>query len=306
MDDTIVEGLTRATQKAALHAEAWIGKGDRKAADGAAVEGMRKALNQIAFEGTVVIGEGERDKAPMLFLGEKVGTGGPSIDLAVDPLEGTNMAANNDYNSIAVLAASPKGTLLKAPDVYMDKIAVGPGVGDRVSLEKSVEENLDIVSSVLEKPLEDLVVIIMDRERNRDLIERVRKKGCRIKLIMDGDIYGAIATCLGEADMLMGIGAAPEGIIAASAVKSLGGYIEGKLWFKDEEMRAKAREMNAPEGLLRMDDMVKGDDSVFVATGVTEGFLIKGVRKVGNGKEGQTIIIRKGGKEIMDFKENLE
>lgn len=294
MDEGVIQSLVRSTQDAAIGAEAWIGRGDRKAADEAAVKGMRAAMNAIPFEGTVVIGEGERDKAPMLFIGEKVGTGGPALDLAVDPLEGTNMAAVNDYNAISILAASPKGTLLHAPDCYMDKVAVGPEVGRVVSLEKSVEENMKAVASALNKPVEEVRVVVLERDRNKEAIASLRALGCRIRLIRDGDVYGGISTCLGEADLLLGIGAAPEGVMTASAIKNLGGYFEGKLWFKDEKDRERAKGMGAPEHALTMDELVKGDDSVFIATGVTEGFLLDGVRRKGKKREVHSLIIRKG------------
>lgn len=296
MDHKIIHGLLNATEQAAVACHAWIGKGDGKAADGAAVNAMRAAMNSIDFEGTIVIGEGERDEAPMLYIGEKVGKGGEKVDIAVDPLEGTNLAAADDHNSISVLVVSPKGTLLNAPDTYMEKIAIGPAVGRRVSLKKTVQANLDEVADALEKPLNEIKVVMLERDRHKEMIETIRKLGCKIKLIRDGDVYGAVSTCLGGADILLGTGAAPEGVLAASAVKSLGGYMEGRLKIRDEGERKRALEygIRDTEKIMSMDDMVKGDESVFIATGVTEGSLVSGVRKRKDSMEVSSVIIQKG------------
>ncbi|MBI4014367.1 MAG: class II fructose-bisphosphatase [Candidatus Aenigmarchaeota archaeon] len=297
MDDRVISGLLRATENAAIAASEWVGRGDKKAADAAAVVAMREAMNDIAFEGTVVIGEGERDEAPMLFIGERLGKGGPAVDIAVDPLEGTNLTARGDYNSITVLAVSPHGTLLHAPDTYMEKIAVGPKVGRSVSLSKSVAENINAAAKALGKPVDDIVVTVLDRERHAQLIDEIRKAGARVKLITDGDIYGAISACTGGCDILMGTGAAPEGVIAASAVKSMGGYMEGMLKFRNEEERERAAKYGLKDAgkKMTMDDMVKSDESAFIATGVTQGVMLDGVK----GKETHSVIIDKSGTRFI-------
>lgn len=297
MDDYVISGLLRATEDAAIAASEWTGKGDKKAADAAAVKAMREAMNAIAFEGTVVIGEGERDEAPMLFIGERLGKGGPEVDIAVDPLEGTNLTARGDCNSITVLAVSPRNTLLHAPDTYMEKIAVGPGIGRNVSLSKSVAENVNAAAKALGKPVDDIVVTVLDRDRHAVLVEEIRKAGARVKLITDGDIYGAISTCTGGCDILMGTGAAPEGVIAASAIKSMGGYMEGMLKFRNEEERERAAKYGLKDAdkKMTMDDMVKGDESVFIATGVTQGSMLDGVK----GKETHSVIINKHGTRFI-------
>ncbi len=282
MDRNLALEFVRVTEAAAISAAKWVGKGESDAADQAAVTAMRDRLKAIDFDGTVVIGEGERDKAPMLFIGEKVGNGkGFKADIAVDPLEGTGVTAKGLENALSALAAAPKGHLLNAPDTYMDKIAVGPAVGNAVSLEKSVGENLKIVAKKLGKEVSELTVVILDRERHKELIEEVRKAGARIRLIGDGDVSGAIATALPDAkvDVLMGSGGAPEGVLAASAMKCLGGYIEGRLKFRNEGERKRAMGygLKDPEKVLTLDDLAKGEDSMFVATGVTDGTFLKGV-----------------------------
>jgi fructose-1,6-bisphosphatase II len=301
MNDAIVQGLLRATETAALAAADWIGKGDNKAADAAAVEAMREVMNTIEFDATIVIGEGERDEAPMLFIGEKLGKGGEKVDIAVDPLEGTNLTARADYNSITVLVVSPEGTLLHAPDTYMDKIAVGPNVGRTVSLTKSTEENLKVVAEALNKNIEDVLVVLLDRDRHDTLIKEIRNAGARVKLISDGDIYGAISTCTGEADVLMGTGAAPEGVLAASAIKSIGGYMEGRLSFRNDEEKERAIKygIEDTEKIFTIDDLVKRDESVFIASGVTEGFMLKGVTK-GEKTKIHSVIIRKGSTQYVE------
>lgn len=297
MDESVILGLLRATEDAAIAASQWIGKGDRKAADAAAVTAMREAMNSMAFKGTIVIGEGERDEAPMLFIGEQLGKGGPEVDIAVDPLEGTNLTARGDYNSITVLAVSPRGTLLHAPDTYMEKIAVGPKVGKSVSLSKSVEENISVVAKALDKDVSDVTVTVLDRERHAQLICEIRKTDARVRLITDGDIYGAISACMGDCDILMGTGAAPEGVIAASAIKAMGGYMEGALKFRNDEERQRAVKygLSDAEKVMTMDDMVNGDEATFIATGVTKGSMLDGVK----GKETHSVIIDKRGTRFI-------
>ncbi|MBI3588341.1 class II fructose-bisphosphatase [Candidatus Micrarchaeota archaeon] len=282
MDRNFALEFVRVTEAAAIASSKWVGKGDSKAADQAAVTAMRERLGAVDVDGSIVIGEGERDEAPMLYIGEKVGSGqGVKVDIAVDPLEGTGVTARGGENALCVLAAAPSGSLLHAPDTYMEKIAVGPLVGSKVSLRNSVEKNLQIVAKALDKPLDELTVVILDRERHKKLIDEVRKCGSRIRLIGDGDVSGAIATALpnDEADVLLGSGGAPEGVLAAAAMKCLGGYIEGRLAFRNDGERRRAVEygMADPDKILPLDDLAKGDDVMFVATGVTDGTFLKGV-----------------------------
>ena len=282
LDRNLALEFVRVTEAAAIEASKWAGKGDSNSADQAAVTAFRDRINTIDIDGTIVIGEGERDEAPMLFIGEKVGNrNGPKVDIAVDPLEGTDVTARGGENALAVMAAAPEGSLLHAPDTYMEKIAVGPAVGSKISLENSVEDNLRIVAEFNEKKVEELTVVILDRERHKKLIGEVRATGARIKLIGDGDVSGAIATSMPGAgvDVLLGSGGAPEGVLAAVALKCLGGYIEGKLAFRNEEERKRAKNygMKNPDKVLKLEDLVKGDRAVFVATGVTNGTMLKGV-----------------------------
>ncbi len=284
MYEELKHHFLKVTQSAAIASYAWIGKDDRHAADGAATDAMRKAFNDINFDGTVVIGEGERDEAPMLYIGEKLGTGsGPKLDIAVDPLEGTNLCATNKPNAVCVFAAAPKGSLLHAPDVYMEKIAVGPKVGNAVSLSRSVEENLEIIAQKTNKKISEIRVVVLDRPRHEDIISRVRAKGARLKLITDGDVFGAVTTSFPQCDvdLLLGTGAAPEGVLAATALKTVGGYLEGRLHFKDDSQRERAKKMGIADfdRIYAMGDLVKSDDLLFIATGVTSGDLLNGVVK---------------------------
>ncbi len=274
----------KVTQAAAIASYSWVGKNDRHAADDAATKAMREKFNQIDFAGKVVIGEGERDEAPMLYIGELLGTGkGEKVDIAVDPLEGTNLAAENKPGAICVLAAAPSGALFHAPDTYMEKIAVGPKIGNVVSLSKSVEENLEMISKKTGKPMGQITVIVLERPRNQDIITRIKAKGANIRLISDGDVFGAVMTAFDHAnvDMLLGIGAAPEGVLAATALKCAGGYFEGRLKFRNEDEKQRALKMGIAQKdfdkIYTMDELVKGKDAIFVATGVTDGDLLKGV-----------------------------
>lgn len=284
MNLQLESAFLRVTESAAIACYDWIGKNDRHAADDAATTAMRKAFNNIDFDGTVVIGEGERDAAPMLFIGEELGTGnGEAIDIAVDPLDGTNLAATASPGAVCVLAAGPKGSLLHAPDMYMEKIAVGPKIGNTVSLSKSVEENLDVISKKTAKPINQITVVVLDRPRHQDIISRVNAKGAKIKLIKEGDVFGAIITAFEQcnADMLLGIGAAPEGVLAATALKIVGGYFEGRLKPKNDEELERAHKMGISniDKIYKIDELVNSNDLVFVATGVTNGDLLKGVKK---------------------------
>ena len=303
MDRNLAMEFVRATEAAAMSSARWMGKGKKDEADDAAVEAMRKVFKVIDVRGKVVIGEGERDEAPMLYIGEKVGSGkGLKVDIAVDPLEGTDITARGGNNAMAVLAAAPSGTLLHAPDTYMDKIAVGPKAVGAIDLDASVDENLHAVANKLEKEVDELTVIILDRDRHIELIKEVRKCGCRIQLIRDGDIAGGMAPAIEESgvDILLGIGAAPEGVIAAAALKSLGGEIQGRLKFRNDEEKERAKKMGIKdlERKYTTNDLVKGDEAMFAATGVTNGTLLKGVRFTSDGAVTHSIVMRSKTKTV--------
>lgn len=287
--------FVKVTEAAALAASRWMGKGERDLADGAAVERMREVLNGMEIRGRIVIGEGERDEAPMLYIGEEVGKGGPEVDIAVDPVEGTNLVANGLPNSIAVLAVAEKGGLLNAPDTYMKKLAVGPKAAPYIHIDASVKENLQVVANALERPIDDVTVIILDRPRHKQLIEDVRSAGAKIKLISDGDVDACIATAVDGTGVhvAMGTGGAPEGVLAAAALKCLGGGFMGRLEPRNDDEIKRAKEMGFDDvtKVLQMDDLVKTADVSFVATGITDGDLCKGVRFFGNGARTHSIIM---------------
>jgi len=287
MECSRIMEMVNVTEAAALAAGRWMGKGDKMAADDAAVGAMRSAFNDIDIAGTVVIGEGERDEAPMLYIGEKVGRGGQPIDIAVDPLEGTNLTAYGQSNSLAVLAFGPSGTLLHAPDTYMNKVAVGPDAADVVHVDASPTENLRNVAKALKRSVEDIVVCILDRDRHVDLIREVREAGARIRLISDGDVFGAVATAIEGTGihLYLGIGAAPEGVLAATAMRCIGGCFMGRFAWRSDEERARAVEMGTPciDDVLTMDTLVNTDEAAFIATGVTDGELLRGVRYFSQG-----------------------
>jgi fructose-1,6-bisphosphatase class II len=272
------------------------------AADDAAVEGMRKAFNEVDIDGTIVIGEGERDEAPMLYIGEKVGRGGEGIDIAVDPLEGTNLTADGQSNSLAVLSFAPKGTLLHAPDTYMQKIAVGPEAYSAVHIDASPTENIKNVAKALKRDVEDIVVCILERERHTDLIREVRAAGARIRLITDGDVFGAVATAIEGTGihLYLGIGAAPEGVLACTAMKCIGGCFMGRFMWRSEEEKARAIEMGTPhiDGILTMDTLVNTDEAAFIATGVTDGELLRGVKYFGSGARTNSIAMDAASKTV--------
>ncbi|QKX02969.1 class II fructose-bisphosphatase [Wolbachia endosymbiont of Litomosoides sigmodontis] len=274
--------LVKVTEAAALAAYKLVGLGDEKKADQVAVDAMRTVLNSMEINGTIVIGEGERDKAPMLYIEEKVGTGnGPEIDIAVDPLEGTTICANYKQGAMSVLAVTKKGNFLYMPDVYMEKIAVGKNLPTGiVSLKNSVEENLNNLAKAKKCKVNDLTVTILKRERHNKLIARIRKLGAKVKLIDDGDITAVISLINGSHDIYIGIGGAPEGVLAATALSSIGGQMEGRLILDTDQSKEKAtRNLNIydPEKIYSVKDMVKGE-SVFIATGVTNGELVNGVK----------------------------
>jgi fructose-1,6-bisphosphatase II / sedoheptulose-1,7-bisphosphatase len=287
----------RVTEAAALSASKLVGHGDEKAADQAAVDAMRKALNSLNIDGTVVIGEGERDEAPMLYIGEKVGSGdGPKIDIALDPLEGTTITAKGGQNALAVIAMAESGNFLNAPDVYMDKLAVGPGLPEGVvDLDLSPEENLKRVAAAKNAVIADLLVCILDRPRHADLIAKVRAAGARIMLISDGDVSGVIATAQPDSgvDVYMGSGGAPEGVLAAAALRCIGGQMQGRLLFRNDDERGRAakwgiKDLNRKYGLL---DLAKGN-VMFAATGVTTGAMLKGVRRFHGGAITHSMVMR--------------
>ncbi len=283
LDRVLVLELVRVTEAAAIAASKWVGKGDKNAADQAAVEALRAALNKLEIDGTIVIGEGERDEAPMLYIGEKVGLGeGPEIDIALDPLEGTTITANGGANALAVVALAEKGNLLNAPDVYMDKIGVGGGLPPGIiDLDKSPSDNVKAVAKARGKAVEDMMVCVLERPRHDYIINDLRKLGCKIKLIPDGDVAGVIATADRETgvDLYMGTGGAPEGVLAAAALRCIGGQFEGRLVFRNDDEKARARKWGI-EDLDRkynLEELASGD-VIFAATGVTDGSLLKGVR----------------------------
>ena len=287
MRTTRIVEMLEVTETAALAAGRWMGKGDKHAADDAAVEGMRSAFNNVDISGTVVIGEGERDEAPMLYIGEEVGRGGEEIDIAVDPLEGTNLTAAGQSNSLAVLAFAPKGTLLHAPDTYMQKVAVGPEAAHVVHIDASPTENIQNVAKALKRDVEDLVVCILERDRHIDLIREVRQAGARIRLISDGDVFGAVATAIEGTGihLYLGTGAAPEGVLACAAMKCIGGCFMGRFAWRSPEEKARAIEMGTPhiDGVLEMDTLVNTDAAAFLASGVTDGEMLRGVKYFGKG-----------------------
>ncbi|TMM48098.1 class II fructose-bisphosphatase [Qipengyuania marisflavi] len=285
LDRILVLELVRVTEAAAVAASKLIGRGDEKAADAAAVEAMREAFDELYMDGTVVIGEGERDEAPMLYIGEKVGGApgkGPRIDIALDPLEGTTITAKAGPNALAVLAAAEEGGLLNAPDVYMDKLAVGPGYPDGViDLAKTPTENVQAVAAAKGVAPADIIVCVLDRPRHGDLIAELRGLGCGVVLIGDGDVAGVIAVTDEDTtiDMYMGQGGAPEGVLAAAALRCVGGQFNGRLIFRNDDEKARARKWGIDDldRIYTRDDLVKGD-CIFAATGVTSGSLLDGVK----------------------------
>ncbi|MDZ4654613.1 MAG: class II fructose-bisphosphatase [Coriobacteriia bacterium] len=293
MRNTRIVEMLEVTEAAALAAARWMGKGDKYSADKAAVEAMRAAFDIIDIDGEIVIGEGERDEAPMLYIGEKVGAGGEKIDIAVDPLEGTNLTAYGQPNSLAVLAFGPKGTLLNAPDTYMWKVAAGPAAGGAVHIDATPTENVRNVAKALNRPVEDIVVCILERERHEELIAEVRTTGARIRLISDGDVFGAVATAIEGTGihLYMGAGGAPEGVLAAVAMKCIGGTFMGRFAFRSDEERARAEQMAKCDidGVLSMDCLVNTDEAAFIATGVTDGELLRGVKYFGQGARTHSI-----------------
>jgi fructose-1,6-bisphosphatase II len=298
MDKNLALEFVRVTEAAALASARWMGKGDANAADDAAVQAMRTVFKAVDIDGTIVIGEGERDEAPMLYIGEKVGKGNSKmkVDIALDPLECTNSVAYGRQNAISVLAAAEKGNILHAPDTYMEKIAVGPQAADAIDLCDSVEQNLKRIAKAKNYDINDLTVVILERERHKDLISRVRKVGARIQLILDGDVSAAMATALPGTgvDVLLGIGGAPEGVLAAAALRCLGGAIQGRLVPRNKEEEARCRKMGIKniKKVFKTEEMAKGNNIMLAATGVTDGDMLKGVRYTGTGAYTHSIVMR--------------
>ena len=296
MDRSLVMEFARVTEAAAINCAHWIGKGQKNEADGAAVEAMRKMFDTVAISGTVVIGEGEMDEAPMLYIGEKVGKGGVEVDIAVDPLEGTNLTAKNMNGAIAVMAIAKKGGLLHAPDMYMDKIVVGPKAKGAIDINLPPEENMKNVAIALGKDVSELNIVLLERERHQYIVDAARKLGARCKFISDGDVSPVIATSFGTEgiDMMMGKGGAPEGVIAAAAIKCMGGDMQGRLVPETEEETRRVHEMgiNDVNKVLTLDDLVSTDEVCFIATGVTKGDMLNGVRFTDKYAITHTVVMR--------------
>ena len=296
MDRNLALEFVRVTEAAALSCARYMGRGDEKLADHSAVEAMRLALNSISFKGTVVIGEGERDEAPMLYIGEKVGTGtGPALDLALDPLEGTTICAHGGTNALSVIAIAEEGQFLHAPDIYMDKIAVGADAAGVIDLDNTPTDNLHNIANVKNCDVNDLTVVILDRPRHEDLIAEVRRAGARIWLIGDGDVSAAIATCKENSgvDVLMGIGGSPEGVIAAAALRCVGGDFKGRLVYRNEADRERSTRMGIEdlEKIYNIEELASGQ-VMFSATGVTQGTFLKGVQFMSDGAKTHSVVMR--------------
>ncbi len=288
--------FVRVTEEGAIAAARTMGQGSSDGSDDAAVKAMRAALQEIVMDGTVVIGEGERDEAPMLYIGEQLGSnGGPAVDIAVDPLEGTNLVARGLNNAIAVIAASERGGLLHAPDIYMEKLIVGPPAAGKVNLDFPVLANLQIIAEALQRRVQDLTVVILDRDRHKELIEEVRGAGARIRLIADGDVTAAVACAISGTGVhaVMGIGGAPEGVLAAAALRCLGGGMVGRFWYRNDEERERVRSMGIadPDRVFNIEELASGEQIVFVATAVTDGDMLRGVRFFGGGVRTHTLVM---------------
>lgn len=297
MERSLTMELVRVTEAAALSSARWVGKGNKNDADDAATSAMRTVFDTIPMQGKVVIGEGEMDEAPMLYIGEELGTGdGPEVDIAVDPLEGTNIVARGSWNALSVVAISDGGNLLHAPDMYMNKIAVGPEAVGKIDINDTVAENINNVAKAKNKAVEDILAVVLSRPRHEELIAEIRATGARIKLIQDGDVAGAINTAFDDTgvDILFGIGGAPEAVLSAAALQCLGGEIQGKLTPSNEEEARRCKEMGIEDldYVYKMNDFCKGDDVIFAATGVTDGELLKGVQFKGDRATTETVVMR--------------
>jgi fructose-1,6-bisphosphatase II len=296
MEKTLELDIVRVTEAAAIAAARHMGEGDTERADQAAVTAMREVLAGLPIRGRIVIGEGERDEAPMLYIGEEVGGGdGFDVDVAVDPVEGTNLVAKGLPNAIALIAIAERGGILHAPDIYMEKLIVPPQAAGKVDLRWSPERNLRVLADALGRQIDDLTVVILDRPRHADLISAVRRAGARIKLISDGDVAPAISAAISGPGVhaVMGIGGAPEGVLAAAALRCLGGEIQARLWYRNDGERQRAREMGIsdPDRIFRTEDLVRGKTLVFAATGITDGDLFRGVRLFGGGVRTHSLVM---------------
>jgi fructose-1,6-bisphosphatase II len=296
-DRNLALELVRVTEAAALAASRWMGRGDKEGADGAAVDAMRIVLETVPMDGVVVIGEGEKDEAPMLYNGEEVGDGSPMpVDVAVDPIDGTTLTALGRGNAIAVIAVSERGTMFDpGPCVYMEKIAVGPDAAGTIDITRSITDNLGAVAEAKRTPVRDLTAVILDRDRHEDIISEVRATGARVRLIPDGDVAGAISAAVpgSGADILIGIGGTPEGVITAAALKSMGGDMQGRLWPRNDGERQEAVDAGYDlTAVLTIDDLVRGDNCFFAATGITDGELMKGVHYDHRGATTQSLVMR--------------
>ncbi len=306
METLLALEMVRVTEAAAIKSARFMGRGDRMAADRAAVEAMRKTFDEVEVRGTIVIGEGERDEAPMLFIGEQVGTGEPDqpeIDIAVDPLEGTNLVAMGLANAVTVLAASERGGLLNAPDTYLDKLCVGPIASGHVDIRAPAADNLHSIADALGRKVADLTVVTLDRPRHAQLIEEIRSTGARIKLISDGDLSAAISCAVMGTGVhaVMGIGGAPEGVITAAALRCLGGEIQARFRWRSDEERARAERMGidpSEDRVYTTNDLAPGESLVFSATGVTEGDLLQGVRFFGGGARTHSLVMGYQSKQV--------
>ena len=297
LDRNLALELVRVTESAAIAASRWMGRGDKNGADGAAVEAMREALSIVAMDGVVIIGEGEKDEAPMLFNGERIGDGSaPRVDIAVDPIEGTTPTSLGRGNALSVIALSEAGTMFDpGPCVYMEKIAVGPEARGRVSLDLSPTENIHAVAKAKGIAVREITAVILDRERHKDLIDEVREAGARIRLISDGDVAAAISTAWDDSgvDILLGIGGTPEGVIAAAAMLSMGGEIQGRLWPRNDIERKLAIDAGYDVNkILQTNDLVRSDNCFFAATGVTDGDILKGVHFSSRGAATHSLVMR--------------
>jgi fructose-1,6-bisphosphatase II len=296
MEGTLAHDIAKVTEAAAIAAAHHMGEGDGTRADQAAVTAMRAVLSGLPIRGRVVIGEGERDEAPMLYIGEEVGGGGEfAVDIAVDPIDGTNLVAKGLPNAIALVAVTEQGGILHAPDIYMEKLIVPPQAAGKVDLRWPPERNLKILAECLRREISEITVVILDRPRHADLIAAVRRAGARIKLISDGDVAPAIAAAVSgpAVHAVMGIGGAPEGVLVAAALRCLGGEIQGRLWYRNDEERQRAREMGVsePDRVFRTEELVRGANLVFAATGITDGDLFRGVRFFGGGVRTHSLVM---------------
>jgi len=310
MERELALELVRVTELAALAAAPWMGRGDKNAADGAATEAMRRMFDSVSIRGTVVIGEGEMDEAPMLYIGEKLGDGtGPEVDIAVDPLEGTEIVAKGLNNAMSVLAVAPKGQLLHAPDMYMEKLAVGPALAGKLSLKDPARTTVEKAALALGKPLSDLTVMMLDRPRHEAIVRELRDAGVRIKFLSDGDVAGAMAPCFPETgiDLYIGSGGAPEGVLAAAAIKCLGGELQGRLMIEDDAQyqRCVSMGLDDPRRILGMNDMVGDGDVIFAATGVTPGEFLGGVRYFEGGRAETHSMVMRGRTQTIRFIRSL-